>query len=165
VHEPWSGTIPDLIVRTAVAFNAKGIGPSAPTAQPATTAPAAATPRATSPANSTSRASDFSRFAGTWSAHTGSIEVHADGSAKVVSAPPPGSGLPGGTLTIQFTTATPTVASGHVVTSSLPAHSAGEPATLVLNGDDTVSLGLGAVDPRSTLPFCGPQTPVGYCGA
>jgi len=96
-----------------------------------------------------------------WESHISSLEVHADGSAILsVRLIQPGS------LTLQFTTATPTVATGQVVASTLPDDPVGEAATLTLNNnDDTVSLWLASQPPgTSTLPLCGPDAVPQLCG-
>ena len=102
---------------------------------------------------------DLASFVGVWEGHQRRLEVRADGSASMVFGSAVGPDL---NLTLKFTTASPTVATGQVVVSNSPRHPIGEAATLTLNDDGTVSPTLGG---EPIFDFCGPNTPAGYCGA
>ena len=104
------------------------------------------------------------------------MTVQSDGAAFVTyrtytwcsQGPPPcddvqdGQIIGGGNLTIQFTSATPTVASGQIVSNTDPIYPLGAAVSLTLTTNDTVDLRLGSEDVGL---FCGARAPVGYCGA
>jgi hypothetical protein len=96
--------------------------------------PQGLTIRQAAPDASPAAASPFTQFAGMWDSHTGALQVHADGSATWVARSSAAFGFAGGSLTLQFRTASPTVATGQVVTSDMSDYyPVGQEATLTLN--------------------------------
>jgi hypothetical protein len=157
--EPCWGTDP---------FNVNWYQPAASSPAPASSAPAptlsAPAPSPSAPAGPTPGAAsmpNISGFVGVWSAHQTRLEVHADGSASAAFFPTTAPSLE---LTLQFTSATPTVATLEVVASDSPDHTVGETWTLTLNDNDTLTPTIDGVDGVG-FDFCGPQAPAGWCGA
>src|SRR5438132_11883103 len=91
---------------------------------------------------------------GTFAGHGRALTVQSDGAAFVTyrtytwcsQGPPPcddvqdGQIIGGGNLTIQFTSATPTVASGQIVSNTDPIYPLGAAVSLTLTTNDTVDL-------------------------
>jgi len=136
--------------------------PAASSPAPTPSAPAP-TPSAPTPADAgAASVPNISGFVGVWWAHKERLEVHADGSASLAFFPVT---APNAELTLQFTSATPTVATLEVVASDSPDdHSVGETWTLTLNDNDTLTPRIDGVDGVG-LDLCGPQAPAGWCGA
>lgn len=129
------------------------------------------------PPSSTGTGGDTSSFTGTWGGHGRSLDVRPSGTAFLLyrtytwcnqGVRPPcdyfmgNEIISGGQVTLQFTSATPTAATGQVVATSAPMYPLGMTARLTLLPYDVVELRLGASDFGT---FCGSGSPPGFCGA